>query len=70
MYQTCIIKLIVINSTCLFPARESGVYWGLLTLPNVFINETHNAQAETILFDCINKKWKRYSEHSEHFEGF
>ena len=39
------------NLTRLFPARESEVYWVLLTLPNVFINQTHHAKAKTVLFD-------------------
>ena len=50
-YHPSIIALIVINSTRLFPARESGVDQVILTLPNVFINQTHHAQAETVLFD-------------------
>jgi len=50
-YDTSIIELIVINSTRLFPARESGVYRGLLTLPNIFINQTDHAQVETVHFD-------------------
>jgi len=50
-YHTSIIELIVINSTRLIPAWKSEAYRGLLTLPNVFIIQTHHAQAETILFD-------------------
>ena len=50
-YYTSIIKLIVINHSCYFTARVSVAYRGLLTLPNVFINQTHHAQAETVHFD-------------------
>jgi len=42
-YHTRIIELIVINSTRLFPAWKSEAYRGLLTLPNVFIIQTHHA---------------------------
>jgi len=41
-YHTSIIKLIVINPTRLFPARESGAYRGSLTLPSILINQTHH----------------------------
>ena len=51
MYHTCIIELIVVYLTHVFPARESEAYRSLLSLPNVCINQTHYGKAETILFN-------------------
>ena len=63
-YHTSIMELIMIRHSCLFPAKESEAYWVLLTLPNVIINQTHHAKAETIHFDqgvpttfCFTRDW-------------